>query len=50
MSPAKTAELIKMPFGFWAWVGSRNCVLDGVQMPPWERASLRVEGVTHYKV
>jgi len=33
----KTAELIKMPFGLWTWVGPRNHVLDqvlyGVQIP-----------------
>jgi len=26
---AKTAELIEMPFGFWAWIGCRNHMLDG---------------------
>jgi len=29
MTCAKTAELIKMPFGLWAWMGPRNHVLDG---------------------
>ena len=29
MSPAKTAELMKMPFGLWTQVGARNHVLDG---------------------
>ena len=29
MSCAKTAEPIEMPFGFWAWMGPRNHVLDG---------------------
>ena len=29
VSPAKTAEPIEMPFGLWAWMGRRNCVLDG---------------------
>ena len=29
MSPAKTAEPIEMPFGFWAPTGPRNHVLDG---------------------
>jgi len=33
MSPAKTAEPIEMPFRMWTWVGSRNYVIDGVQMP-----------------
>ena len=27
---AKTAEPIEMPFGLWAWIGTRNHVLDGV--------------------
>jgi len=22
-----------MPFGLWAWVGSRNYVVDGIQIP-----------------
>ena len=29
MSCAKTAELIEMPFGLWAWMRPRNHVLDG---------------------
>jgi len=33
VSCAKSAELIEMPFGLWALVGSRNHVLDGVQIP-----------------
>jgi len=33
VSPAKTAEPIDMPFGMWTWVGPKNCVLDGVQIP-----------------
>jgi len=33
MNPAKMAELIKMLFGLWTRVGSRNHVLDGVQIP-----------------
>jgi len=32
MSPAKTDKLIKIPFRLWAWVGSKNHVLDGVQI------------------
>jgi len=34
MSPAKTAEPTEMPFGLWAWVGSRNLELDGDPDPP----------------
>jgi len=30
LSPAKTAEPIEIPFGFWASVGQRNHVLDGL--------------------
>ena len=33
---AKMAELIEMPFGLWAWMGSRNHVLDGVHIPHWK--------------
>ena len=34
VSPAKTVEPIKMPFGLWAWVQDpRNYVLDGVHIP-----------------
>jgi len=29
MNCAKTAEPIEIPFGFWAWIGPRNHVLDG---------------------
>jgi len=38
------AEAIQMPFGLRTWVGQRNHVLDGVQIPPWEWASLRGTG------
>jgi len=43
VSPAKTAVPIEMPFGLRTWVGPRNHVLDGVQIPPWEGAILRGE-------
>jgi len=33
VSPAKTAELIEMPFGLRTWVSSRNHVLDGSPDP-----------------
>jgi len=33
-SPAKTAALIKMPFGLRTWVGPGNHVLDGGPDPP----------------
>jgi len=33
VSPAKTAEPIKMPSGMWTQVGPRKYVLDGVQIP-----------------
>jgi len=36
VSPAKTAEPIKMPFGVWTQVGPRNRVLDGSRDPPQE--------------
>jgi len=50
VSAAKTAAPIKMPFGLRTWVGLRNHVLDGVQIPPWEEAILRGKGVSHCKV
>jgi len=33
VSPAKTAELIEMPFGMWTRVSPRDYVLDGLQIP-----------------
>jgi len=33
VSPAKTARPIEMPFGLLTLVGSRNHILDGVQIP-----------------
>jgi len=36
VSPAKTAEPIEMTFGFWAWMGPMNHVLDGAPDLPWE--------------
>ena len=39
VSPAKTTELIEMPFGMWTQVGQRNHVLDGgLQIPAREVA------------
>jgi len=32
VSPAKTAQPIKMMFGVWTWVGPRRHVLDGVHL------------------
>jgi len=31
--PAKTAESIKMLIGLRTWVGPKNPVLDGIQIP-----------------
>jgi len=33
VSPAKTAELIELPFGLRTCVGPGNHILDGVQIP-----------------
>jgi len=41
VSCAQTAERIKMPFELWAWVGSKNHVLDGVSIPPIRRSNFR---------
>jgi len=38
LSPAKTAELIEMPFGLRTLVDPGNHVLDGGPDPPWEGA------------
>jgi len=43
VSPAKTAEPIKLPFGLRIRVGPGNRVLDGCPHPPWEGAILRGE-------
>ena len=40
MSPAKTAETIKLPFAFRTRVGPMNHVLHEVQTPTWEGAIL----------
>jgi len=37
---AKSAELIAMPFGLWAWMGPRNCVRWGPD-PPWDGDNLK---------
>ena len=48
ISCSKTAESIKIPFGLRAWVGSKNHVLDGVQVPQCEGAIFMGEGMpTH---
>jgi len=36
--PAKTAELIKMPFALRTWVGPRDHLLDGGSDPPMGRS------------
>ena len=51
LDPAKTAEPIKMPFGLWVWVGSRNHVLDGGPDLPIGRGNFEDEkGTTRCKV
>jgi len=44
VSPAKTVEPIKMPFGLWTLVGHRNHVLDGGADPPSEGGNFEGEG------
>jgi len=44
VSPAKTAEPIKILFGLRTRVGQGNHALDGGPDPPWERAILRGKG------
>jgi len=52
VSPSKTAETIKLPFGFGTPVGPLNRVglLHEVQMPRWEGVILREKQTTHCKV
>jgi len=38
VSPGKTTKPIEIAFGLWARMGSRNRVLDRVQIPLWEGA------------
>ena len=49
VSPAKTAELIKMLFGLWTRMGPGNHVLDKGPDPPCEGAILRGKGATIVK-
>jgi len=41
VGPAKTAELIAMPFGMWTQVGPRNHALDWVHIAPSEGTIFR---------
>jgi len=41
MSPAKTAEPIKMPLRMWTQVGPRNHVLDRGPYPQWKGTNLK---------
>ena len=50
MSPTKTAEAIELPFRLRTRLGSRNHVLHGVQMPPWNGAILMGKRANHCKV
>jgi len=49
VSPAKTAEVIEMPFGLWTRLGLRNHVFDGVQIPL-RRVNFEGQGSAHCKV
>jgi len=50
VSPAKTAEPIEMPFGWWTQVGQgKHCVGWGPDTP-WEWAVFRQKGAAHCKV
>ena len=44
VSPPTAAQPIEMPFRLRTWVGPRNHMLDGAQIPPWEGAILSKEG------
>jgi len=43
VSPAKTAQTTEMPFGLKTWVGPKNHVLYGIQIPI-ERGNFEGEG------
>ena len=43
VSPARKAEPIEMPFGILTWVGPRNHLFDGVQIPTREGTILRAK-------
>ena len=52
VSCAKTAELIETPFELRTLrtlMGSRNHVLDGVHITPWEEAILRGQPIVRYR-
>jgi len=50
VSPAKTAELIEMPYGLMTRVGPRNRVLDGGPHPPMGKGNFMGEGASRCKV
>jgi len=50
VSPAKTAAPVEMPFGLRTWVGPRNHVLDGGQMPHGKGRFFRGERASPCKV
>jgi len=50
LSPVKTAEPIKMPFGLRTLVGPENHVLNGYPDPPIGTAIMWGKGVSHCKV
>jgi len=50
VSRAETAELIKMPFGLWTWVGPGNHVSNGGPDLPMGRGNFEGGGVAHCKV
>jgi len=51
VSPAKTAEPVKMPFGLWTRVGPKNYhVLDGSPDLPMVRGNFEGKGAAHCKV
>ena len=43
MNPSKTAKLMEMQFALRTWLGPRNHVLHGVEIPSWEGEILRGE-------
>jgi len=50
VSPAKMAELIKMPFGLRTWVSQRKHILDGGLDHSIKRGNFQGERAAHCKV
>ena len=50
LSVQKTAEATEVLFGLWAWIGPRNCVLDGDPDASMGRGNFEGKRADHCKV